>query len=227
MYRMACSAIMVIGLCAVTHGQMSLIPYAQSWCAISSYPRNIGFFVTVVNGTPPYTYVWQGGQTTYTSNLPDAGYSMSINSPGGYTAHVLVTDGTSQSASITIPSEMCYVGECAIQRVPYLSGTPPLFTYTESIIGCQNETFTGLVPYGTSGYYTTGPGYDVGEYVYASCGPLCQSMPDCYGGCGVAVHPPSVLPEWMVLDVQGACANGAGGSIQVGVQPTSWPFGVG
>jgi gliding motility-associated-like protein len=97
--------------------------------------------VTVTGGKPPYTYLWNNGQTTPTAtNLVAGIYSVVATDANGCaaTANVTITQPTVLIANITGTSPVCFNDKNGTATVSATGGTAP-YTYLWALTGSHTK----------------------------------------------------------------------------------------
>ncbi|RMG94982.1 MAG: hypothetical protein D6706_12915, partial [Chloroflexi bacterium] len=101
--------------------------------------------LTVVGGTPPYTYAWTGGYTTEDLNgLCPGTYSVTVTDNTGYTvsASVNIDQPAPLSVNGTVADVRCFNGSDGAIDLTVSGGTPPYaFLWSNSV---QTEDISGL-----------------------------------------------------------------------------------
>lgn len=98
-------------------------------------------------GTPPYTYLWTGGQTTQTATGLCAGtYTVTVTDAGSTTATatVTITQPTALTSSVQSQTNVLCNGQCNGAATITVSGGTPGYTYSWSPPGGTSATITGL-----------------------------------------------------------------------------------
>jgi gliding motility-associated-like protein len=102
---------------------------------------------SVVGGTPAYTYLWSGGQTTANvSGLPIGTYSVVVTDANGCmdTVSVTITQPTAITSSVSAQSNvLCNGGNTGSATVSPSGGTPG-YTYSWAPSGGTSATATNL-----------------------------------------------------------------------------------
>ncbi len=146
---------------------------------VSCNGNNDGEITAIGNGgTPPYTYLWNNGDTTASlSNIPVGTYTVTISDNDGYTTidSITITEPEVLVVNITIDSNAtCYEDSNGGVTAIVNGGTAP-YTYLWSN-GDTTASITGI----QSGYYkvriTDDNGCTTGEKIYLD-GPIIIDTP--------------------------------------------------
>ncbi|MEW6470027.1 MAG: gliding motility-associated C-terminal domain-containing protein [Bacteroidota bacterium] len=98
-------------------------------------------------GTPPYTYLWTGGQTTQTATGLCAGsYTVTVTDAGSTTATatVTITQPSAMTSSVQAQTNVLCFGQCTGSATISVSGGTPGYTYNWTPSGGNAATATGL-----------------------------------------------------------------------------------
>lgn len=98
-------------------------------------------------GTPPYTYLWTGGQTTQIATGLCAGtYTVTVTDAGSTTATatVTITQPTALTSSVQSQTNVLCFGQCTGSATITTGGGTPGYSYSWSPPGGTTVTITGL-----------------------------------------------------------------------------------
>lgn len=184
---------------------------------------------TATGGTLPYSYDWYRiVNSSPESYCLDCGpYIQGL--AGTFEYKVIVTDaGASEAEALaTVQEDLLWGWPDYAQVFPYIAGELP---YLKVVVGgfefYQNPGNSALVEVTGADIYQepTSPGQGNGIWwfrPYAASGTITVTYTYAGGQCIVqepyTIPPPTVIPNMVVLDVQGSCSNAATGSVTIGL----------
>lgn len=209
----------------ICHGAMAALSVNIGWNspALCTYPTG-SVYANPNGGLPPYTYLWNTGETTSTiQNLPAGVYSVTVTDD----------EGTQASAQITLDSQNLTAGVAGYYLCPNESFGDPFrmlgMVFSVPGVGILPITMDGsgyvvdILSNGEPGgsvYYLAATGAWPAPGTYLQL-PFTNSD-GCPGTMDVNIPRPFTYTIPQVLTVHGACSGGSNGGVLVHVPAVAY-----